>query len=72
VDPYSRISLESPGSCDTEVAKGVDHELFDQEDMVGGSDAIVEFQNWIADELPRTVVRDVTAALDGHEFRADT
>jgi hypothetical protein len=40
--------------------------------MVGGSDAIVEFQNWIADELPRTVVRDVTAALDGHEFRADT
>jgi hypothetical protein len=71
VDPYSCIALESPSSHDSEVAEGFDQELFDREDMVGGSDSIVEFENWIADELPRTVVGDVTAALDSHEFRAD-
>jgi hypothetical protein len=70
VDPHARV-LPQPAGGQPECGDGVDHELFDVADVLGGTETVAHVHDRIADELAGAVVRDVAAPPDPDEVRAD-
>ena len=76
VDPHAGIVAQATDVGETEVPEGIDDELLDRADIRDGvghaASALARHpQHWIADELARPVIGDITAAVRDHELCAD-
>ncbi len=71
-DPDARVAIQSSCSGDPDVGERIDHELFDRAHVrdgvgAGASTFAGQGEDRIADELTRTVIRDVAATVGLHD-----
>ena len=71
VDPDAGVLGETTGTRETELRQRVDEQLLDAVHVIGRAERVVDRQDRVPDELARTVVGDVAAALHGDEIGTD-
>ena len=70
IDPHAGV-LGEPTGRHAERGQRVDHQLLDVAHVLGGPHPVRHVDDRIADELPRPVIRDVTAAADADQLGTD-